>query len=162
MTHRPAAGRDAPPRARNRTTILYVEDDDDNLVLVRKRLETDYELLTAKNDKEACQKYRSHHNEIDCVLLDVQLQGSKLDGIGLARLFRGHPLPQGAPPYAADMPTTNVPVIFLTAHAGQLTERDVGDIGNTDVLAKPIQFVRLNTLLSQIHLRRAASAIGRL
>ena len=84
LTHkiREVLGREAPesapvpPQAPTGSTILIVEDQ----VLQRRSMELllradGFEVLLASNGQEAIDEFRSHANDIGCVLLDVGLPG---------------------------------------------------------------------------------------
>jgi len=72
-----------------RPRVLYVEDDPLNVEVAVASFELDYEVLCATNDEAACALLRAEGARLLAILLDVQLQGSKLNGIELCNLIRG-------------------------------------------------------------------------
>lgn len=140
-----------PVPERPRPLVLYVEDNDDNWNVAEMRLEKIYRLVRAKNDREACELLKRHAHELYVILMDIELQGSKLDGVALTRLVRGH-LPEARKPdYASDVPTLDIPIIFTTAYHTTLTD-DLRSAGGTFVVPKPVEFMRLVRELTSLHL----------
>ncbi|MBL8076333.1 MAG: response regulator [Anaerolineales bacterium] len=86
------------------SNILYIEDNPDNMMLVKRALESrGYTLLEAKNGVEgvaAAEKY-----ELDLILLDINLPD--IDGYEVARRLRGSVKPTLA----------YTPIIAITANA---------------------------------------------
>ena len=86
------------------SNILYIEDNPDNMMLVKRALESrGYTLLEAKNGREgvaAAEKY-----ELDLILLDINLPD--IDGYEVARRLRGSVKPTLA----------YTPIIAITANA---------------------------------------------
>jgi CheY-like chemotaxis protein len=148
---RPKRNDSVPPRR----LVLYVEDNDDNWSVAEMRLSSVYRLVRAANDREACTLLTKHAAELYIVLMDIELQGSRLDGIALTKLLRGR-LPSGQiPDYARGVRPSNVPVVFVTAYhaafGAALTEA-----GGNLVVPKPVEFRRLIRELTSMHL----NAIG--
>jgi DNA-binding LytR/AlgR family response regulator len=78
--------------------ILLIEDNSIDLMNYQEHLESlNYHIFTAKNSKEALFSFKE--NTPDLVLLDIQLEGDKMDGIELAELFNA---------------MRKVPIIYLT------------------------------------------------
>src|SRR5688572_937746 len=99
--------------------ILYVEDEDDNWQVTELRLRNRYSLVRAASDEEACRIVKDLRGDLYAVLMDIQLKGSRLDGLQLCRLFKGL-LPDGhLPHYAHGCPRVSAPVFFVTAYGSR-------------------------------------------
>jgi CheY-like chemotaxis protein len=145
-----------PRRAKEaRPLVLYVEDELANFQVAELRLGRTYQLLRAANSRDACRVVQVHRAELYAVLMDVQLVGSDLDGIELAKAMRGHPGPR-APEYARSV-AIDVPIIFVTAHGAVLAPEVIAAAGGDSVLFKPVDFMRLMRALTECHLKRAAT-----
>jgi two-component system cell cycle response regulator DivK len=84
--------------------ILYIEDNPDNMMLVRRVLEAaGYQLLEAKNGLDGLSV--AGGNDVDLILLDINLPD--IDGYEVARRLRGSNKSQLA----------YVPIIAITANA---------------------------------------------
>jgi CheY-like chemotaxis protein len=144
-----------------RPPILYVEDDADTWRLTELRLRSRYELLWAQNDREACTVLREAGPRLHAVLMDIELQGSVLDGLKLVRLLRGT-LPEAQQPeFARGVPTLEVPVLVLTAYTARYSEADALASGATHFLSKPIDFPRLTLALAQANIQSVVSGLAR-
>jgi CheY-like chemotaxis protein len=145
--------------AEPRPVILYVEDDPANLLVVRERLESEYEVLLASNDVECCAMVRAQGERFACILMDIQLQGATLNGIQLTRLIRGLPIHVAKPGFAEDLPVLRTPIIYLTAYGSQYADRDLAESGANHVMSKPVNFARLSLALTQVRLRESAGGL---
>lgn len=139
-------------KERPRPLVLYVEDNDDNWSVAEMRLEKIYRLVRARNDREAVELARKHHDELYVVLMDIELQGSTLDGVALTRLLRGKLPLSETPLFARDVPTVDAPIVFATAYHTNLTE-ELRAAGGSFVVPKPVEFMRLVSQLTSMHLR---------
>ena len=85
----------------NQSTILYVEDNFENRVLIRRILQAEgYQVLEAENSNQALSTVL--HKRPDLILMDINLP--EVDGYSLTARFK-------------NMPNLNgVPVIALTAN----------------------------------------------
>jgi two-component system cell cycle response regulator DivK len=103
-------------------TILYVEDNEFNLKIVRQLLSrTSYRLIEA-NDGE--QGVAMALRELpDLILMDIQLP--KLSGLDATRTLRGDPK------------TAQVPIIVVTSFALSGDDKKAQDAGASAYLAKP-------------------------
>jgi two-component system, cell cycle response regulator DivK len=103
--------------------ILYVEDNDDNVYMLKQRLERrGFGVLVAGEGRAGV--LSALENRPDLILLDLGLPG--LDGWGAARLLK------------RDERTRAIPIIALSAHAmGGERERALA-AGCDDYEAKPI------------------------
>jgi two-component system cell cycle response regulator DivK len=111
------------------TRILYIEDNDDNVYLVRMWLDMlgGYELLVAEDAATGFAKAASERPDV--ILMDLNLPG--MDGWEATRRLK------------ADPATAAIPVIALTAHA-MLGDREKAlAAGCDDFDTKPVDFDRL-------------------
>ena len=103
-------------------TILYVEDNEFNLKIVRKLLSrTSYRLLEAVDGEQGV---ATALRELpDLILMDIQLP--KLSGLDATRMLRGDPK------------TAQVPIIVVTSFALSGDNKKAQDAGASAYLAKP-------------------------
>jgi CheY-like chemotaxis protein len=137
-----------------RKLVLYVEDDEDSRKLVSLRLEKTYDLVLAGNDRKACEAFCNHGPKLALVLMDIELKGSRLNGIELARLVRGKLDPALIPPYANAVPKIDVPILFVTAYGQTYSRPELMSAGGDDVIQKPVSFVELHTAMARAYLKR--------
>ena len=112
------------------TKVLYVEDNDDNVYMLKMRLELlgDFEVLTAEDGEKGCEKAVSERPDI--ILMDLQMP--VMDGWEGARRLKSIP-----------ETTSDIPIIGLSAHA-LAGERDKAlGAGCDEFDTKPIEFERL-------------------
>ena len=141
--------------------VLYVEDEEDNWKVTELRLHSRYSLLRAADDVEACRMIRSHGGVLYAILMDIQLKGSKLDGIELCRVFKGHPVDKPLPSYAQGCPRVAAPIFFVTAYGMRYSEEELKKAGGTALLTKPVDFVRLTLALASANAQGAVTALNR-
>lgn len=85
-------------------TILYIEDNADNMLLVKRALEArGYAMLEAKNGKDGL--WTAENKPVDLILLDINLPD--IDGYEVARRLRGSSKPE----------LIYIPIIAITANA---------------------------------------------
>lgn len=158
---KPIASR-RPRTERPKGLLLYVEDEAENREVARLRLSADYDLLFATNDVEACRLLAERGRDLAAVLMDIQLQGSALDGIALTRLVRGKLDRATLPRFAQDVPVLEVPILFVTAYGKKHPRTELDEAGGDELIAKPVDFVELTLALTRLHLaattRRLAGA----
>lgn len=142
--------RSQSPSARRRL-VLYVEDNDDNWAVAELRLSSVYNLIRAANDREACALLKRHASELYIVLMDVELQGSQLNGIALTKLLRGRLPADQIPPYAREVAVSQVPVVFVTAYHSTFGAA-LEEAGGNFVVPKPVEFRQLIRELTAMHL----------
>ena len=111
--------------------ILIAEDVESNYKLLEIILKKEYDLLWAKNGKEAV-AYALSHNP-DAVLMDIKMP--VMDGIEALKEIRLH--------------TDSLPVIMQTAYAFSSDKENAMNAGATEVLVKPITLGILRTTLSK-------------
>ena len=111
------------------TRVLYVEDNEDNVYLLKMRLELieGYDIAIAKDGGEAIAQVNA--DPPDLILMDLNLPG--IDGWEATRRLK------------ADNKTKAIPVIALTAHAMSGDRERALEAGCEDFDTKPIDFDRL-------------------
>lgn len=135
-------------------SILYVEDEDANWQVAELRLRRFYNLIRASSDAQACQILIDQGSTLSAVLIDIQLHGSTLDGIQLAKLIRGTLPRQTLPALARAVPVLDTPIIFVTAYAARYSEAELKTYGAYKLITKPVDFGALNLALASVHLQR--------
>jgi CheY-like chemotaxis protein len=143
----------APESPRTLPKVLYVEDNDDNWDVVKLRLGRSYDLARANTDRAACE-ILSQPNELYAILMDIELAGSALNGIQLTKLIRGTLPVSEKPDYARNVPSTKVPVLFVTAYGNAYQRALLLAAGADDVLVKPVDFTKLSLALVNFHINR--------
>jgi CheY-like chemotaxis protein len=139
----------------NHPLVLYVEDDAENWNATQLRLEGRYRLIRAATDAEACEAVRRHRNELFAILMDIELKGSKLNGVELTKLFRGKADVASLPPYARDDLRINCPIVFVTAYGARYPETDLLAMGGNKLVEKPVDFVKLTLALAMFNANAA-------
>ncbi len=115
----------APPVAADdhadRAEVLFVDDNADMRAYVASLLQGRYRVSTAADGEAALARVRQRLP--DLVVSDVMMPG--LDGFGLLRALRDDPR------------TTSVPIVLLSARAGEEARVEGLDAGADDYLMKP-------------------------
>jgi CheY-like chemotaxis protein len=109
--------------------ILYVEDNDDNVFMLRMRLELagGYEVLVAQDGAQGVTLAATARPDV--ILMDLNLPG--MDGWEATRRIKAEPA------------LARVPVIALTAHAMSGDREKALEAGCDDFDTKPVDFERL-------------------
>jgi len=108
--------------------ILYVEDNDDNVYVMRNRLgRVGYTVLVAADAEQGLAMAAAEHP--DLILMDLRLPG--LDGWEATRRLKAMP------------ETRHIPVIAVSAHAMAGDREKALEAGCDDYDTKPIDFPRL-------------------
>ena len=118
------------------TRILYVEDNDDNVYMLKMRLELldGFEVLVAENGEVGCAMANSERP--DLILMDLDLP--VVDGWEATRRLKGNSA------------TRQIPIIALTAHAMSGSREKALAAGCDEFDIKPIDFDRLMGKIEQI------------
>ncbi len=117
---------------RGKGTILYVEDNQDNRILIRRVLEAEgFSFVDAKNAAQALERLQA--NSIDLILMDINMPD--VDGYTLTSQIRSMPR------YA------NVPIIAVTANVMRGDRERSLEAGCDGYIQKPID---IDTLSYQI------------
>lgn len=107
----------------NKPTILVIEDNELNMMLVRDLLKLEgYLVLEAYDAEKGLQLAREKQPAI--ILMDIQLPG--MDGLKAARLLRDDPV------------LKKIPVVALTAYAMEKDRQEALAAGCKGFIAKPI------------------------
>jgi CheY-like chemotaxis protein len=108
--------------------ILYIEDNEDNIYVVSRRLQRKgYEVLTARDGAEGLVLAKNRAPAL--ILVDLGLP--VIDGWEVTRQLRAAP------------ETAAVPIIALSAHAMPEDRERAFAAGCDDFIAKPVDFPRL-------------------
>ena len=111
------------------TKVLYIEDNDDNVYMLKMRLELlgDFEVLTAENGEKGCEMTAAEHPDI--ILMDLEMP--VVDGWEATRRLK------------RNAETREIPIIALSAHAlaGEREKAIAAGCDEFDV--KPVEFDRL-------------------
>jgi two-component system cell cycle response regulator DivK len=118
------------------TKVLYVEDNDDNVFMLKMRLELlgDFEVLTAEDGEKGCTMALSERPDI--ILMDLEMP--VVDGWEATRRLKGNPQ------------TRNIPIIALSAHALAGEREKALAAGCNEFDTKPIEFDRLVATLRRV------------
>ncbi|HSW71009.1 MAG TPA: response regulator, partial [Gammaproteobacteria bacterium] len=110
-----------------RKKILLADDNADMRAYIRKMLSLQYEVLLAENGKKALELARS--SKVDLILSDIMMP--EMDGIELLTAIR------------ADANLKTLPVILLSARAGEEAKASGIEMGADDYLVKPFSAMEL-------------------
>jgi len=108
--------------------VLVVDDNSDMRDYVGRLLNKEYEVVTAENGKDALRKI--YHQRPDLILSDIMMP--VMDGIELLHAVKG------------STSTENIPVIFISARAGEEARIEGYNIGADDYLVKPFSSKELS------------------
>jgi CheY-like chemotaxis protein len=111
------------------TRILYVEDNDDNVYMLKMRLELtdEFEVLVAEDGERGCAMAEAERP--DLILMDLELP--VIDGWEATRRLKSNPA------------TRDIPIIALSAHALAGAREKAIEAGCDDFDTKPVEFERL-------------------
>ncbi|MFB9266681.1 response regulator [Bradyrhizobium erythrophlei] len=108
--------------------ILYIEDNEDNIYMMSRRLRRKgYEVLIARDGAEGLTQARNRAPAL--ILVDLGLP--VIDGWEVTRQLRATP------------ETASLPIIALSAHAMPEDRERAFAAGCDDFIAKPVDFPRL-------------------
>jgi CheY-like chemotaxis protein len=118
------------------TKLLYVEDNDDNVYMLKMRLELlgDFEVLAAENGEKGCEMAVAEQPDI--ILMDLEMP--VVDGWEATRRLKGNPT------------TRDIPIIALSAHALAGEREKALAAGCNEFDTKPIEFDRLVATIRQV------------
>ena len=118
------------------TRILYVEDNDDNVYMLKLRFELldGFELLVAEDGQAGCAKAIAENPDV--ILMDLDLP--VVDGWKASRRLKNNPA------------THDIPIIALTAHAMSGTREKALAAGCDEFDTKPVDFDRLMQKINQV------------
>ena len=119
--------------------LLYVEDNDDNVYMLKMRLELlDFEVLAAEDGEKGCEMAVTERPDI--ILMDLEMP--VIDGWEATRRLKGNPQ------------TQDIPIIALTAHALAGEREKAIAAGCDEFDTKPIEFDRLVATVRRLLARR--------
>ena len=106
------------------TKVLYVEDNDDNVYMLKMRLELlgDFDVVAAPDGEQGCAMALSERPDV--ILMDLEMP--VVDGWEATRRIK------------ANAALRHIPIIALTAHAMTGDEEKAREVGCDDYLSKPI------------------------
>lgn len=136
--------------------LLYVEDNAINAHIACVQLGRRYQMALARSDEEACRYLRTAKERVHGILMDIELMGSQLDGVELARLLRGQLADREVPEALKGVPLVSAPIIFVTGMPERYGQAMMNTVGNGWV-AKPVDFSQLGALLDQVLAEKAAA-----
>jgi CheY-like chemotaxis protein len=118
------------------TKILYVEDNEDNVYMLKMRLELieGFEITVATDGSEAISAVTA--NSPDIILMDLNVP--VINGWEATRRLK------------ADPKTATIPVIALSAHAMAGDREKALEAGCDDFDTKPIEFDRLLSKMKRL------------
>jgi CheY-like chemotaxis protein len=118
------------------TKVLYVEDNDDNMFMLKMRLELlgDFEVLAAEDGEKGCEMAAAERPDI--ILMDLEMP--VVDGWEATRRLKGNPQ------------TREIPIIALSAHALAGEREKALAAGCDEFDTKPIEFDRLVATIRRI------------
>ncbi|HEY9359852.1 MAG TPA: response regulator [Xanthobacteraceae bacterium] len=118
------------------TKVLYVEDNEDNVYMLKMRLELleDFEVLTAEDGENGCAMALSERPDI--ILMDLEMP--RVDGWEATRRLKDDPR------------TRDIPIIALSAHALAGEREKALAAGCDEFDTKPIEFERLVATLRRV------------
>lgn len=116
--------------------VLYVEDNDDNVYMLKMRLELldEFEVLTAEDGEKGCDMAAAERPDI--ILMDLEMPG--IDGWEATRRLKSNPQ------------TRDIPIIALSAHALAGSREKALVAGCDEYDTKPIEFDRLVTTMRRV------------
>ena len=131
-------------------TLLIVDDEKQNRLLLTELFGTTYKIIQAKNGVQALEKARQHRP--DLILLDVLMP--EMDGMAVLRELK------------RDDATRLIPVIFITALDSATDEENGLNLGAVDYISKPfhppIVRVRVRNQLQLVHQQRLLEQLASL
>ena len=118
------------------TIVLYVEDNEDNVYMLKMRLELlgDFEVVAAEDGEKGCAMALAERPDI--ILMDLEMP--VVDGWEATRRLKEDPQ------------TRNIPIIALSAHALAGEREKALGAGCDEFDTKPIEFERLVATLRRV------------
>ena len=108
---------------KTKPTILIVDDEASNLMILSDLLHDEYDIKVAKSAKKAFEILKNQDFSMDLILLDVIMP--EMDGYEMCKVLKN------------DSNTNNIPIIFVTAKVNQEDEEYGLNIGAIDYITKP-------------------------
>ena len=123
--------------------ILYVEDNDDNVYMLKMRFELldGFEVLVAENGEVGCTTATAELPDLIIMDLDLPI----IDGWEATRRLKGNPA------------TNSIPIIALTAHAMAGSREKALAVGCDDFDTKPVDFERLMQKINRLLFKKSTT-----
>ena len=136
-------------QAQAKRTLLIVDDQEIDRIILKDFLKEDYELLTANNGKEAMHVLEEKGNEVSAVLLDIVMP--EMDGFEVLQEMRDSEM------------LSNVPVLVTSQAEGAESELKALSLGASDFISKPYnEKILTHRLLNVIKMNEASKKIDAL
>jgi two-component system, cell cycle response regulator DivK len=118
------------------TKVLYIEHDDDNLYMLKMRLERygDFEVLTAEDSEKGCKLAMTERPDV--ILMDLEIP--VVDRWEPVRTLKNDPQ------------TRDIPIIGMSAYAQDSERQQAISTWCDEFDAKPIEFEGLVTTIRRI------------
>jgi CheY-like chemotaxis protein len=118
------------------TKVLYVEHDDDNLYMLKMRLERidNFEVLAADDSEKGCEVALTEHPDV--ILMDLEMPG--IDRWESVRRLKNDPQ------------TRDIPIIGMSAYALDSEREQAIATGCDEFDAKPIEFESLVAAIRRV------------
>ena len=118
------------------TKILYIEDNDDNVYMLKMRLELlgDFDVVAAPDGEQGCAMALAERPDV--ILMDLEMP--VVDGWEATRRLKDDPQ------------TRDIPIIALSAHALAGEREKALAAGCDEFDTKPIEFERLVATLRRV------------
>jgi diguanylate cyclase (GGDEF)-like protein len=134
--------------AKAKYSVLIVDDERSNLVVLNKLLSDEYTVLTAKSGEEALR--RAEEDMPDLILLDIIMPG--MNGFDVLTSLKESPY------------TKNIPVIIITGLNSEDDEERGFFLGAVDYITKPfknaIVLARVKTHIKIVHQMHTIEMLG--
>jgi CheY-like chemotaxis protein len=114
--------------------ILIVDDDNAVREVMRRTLDTTYDVLEADNTLDALALARRYHPDV--MLIDLKLHG--VDGYDLIRMLRAEPQ------------LRDTPIILTTGHDVATVRPAARTAGCTELLQKPFRAAELRQMVAAL------------
>jgi CheY-like chemotaxis protein len=118
------------------TKVLYIEHDDDNLYMLKMRLERvgDFEVLAAEDSEKGCKLAVTQHPDV--ILMDLEMP--VVDRWEPVRILKNDPQ------------TRDIPIIGMSAYALDSEREQAIAMGCDEFDAKPIEFESLVATIRRV------------
>jgi putative two-component system response regulator len=128
-------------------TVLVVDDEPVNIMVLSDLLKTKYRVIAAKNGEQALNRVQGE-SPPDLILLDVMMPD--MDGFQVCSTLKNNPR------------TAQIPVIFVTAMNEEVDEKKGLEVGAVDYITKPISPAIVNARVhNHLALKTAQDELSR-
>jgi response regulator RpfG family c-di-GMP phosphodiesterase len=116
-------------------TILFVDDEEAILEIASEHLQNQgYQVLTAKNGREAVKTFEDVNHAIDCCFTDINMP--EMDGLELAEYLRNY--------------DNTIPVVIMTGYPSLDNTLQTLKNGVVDFLVKPVNLEQMTLCLQRV------------